>query len=206
MSLFKIKIFVNWLVYRLIRPHRGGHGIHSPFLYQFVTQVLYNKLINKSARKETRNISGRYKTRYGRLFYKMSQYFQPKTIVVVGTNFATAYFRAGIFNANIIEIEANNLHINRLQSALDEVKTFDFLYVDCNVMNNDVKAVFFQSSLYSDNSSVIIFDNICANEGVWKAWQEICSSEQVSLSLDLFTIGIVFFNEKLKKQYFRLYY
>ncbi|MDP4210677.1 MAG: hypothetical protein Q8928_17855 [Bacteroidota bacterium] len=206
MSLFKIKTLVNWLVYRLIRPHRGGHGIHSPFLYQFVNQVLYNKLVNKSARKETKNLSERYKTKYGRLFYKMSRYFRPKTIVVVGTNSAAAYFKAGISNTNIIEIEADNLYGNRLQSALDEVKTFDFLYVDCNVMNDDVMSVFFQSSLYSGNSSVIIFDNICANEGVWKAWQEICSSEQVSVSLDLFTIGIVFFNEKLKKQHFRLYY
>jgi hypothetical protein len=38
------------------------------------------------------------------------------------------------------------------------------------------------------------------------AWSEICTHEQVKVSLDLQNIGLVFFNRKLSKQHFKVYY
>jgi hypothetical protein len=43
MTLFEIKRVFSFLNYKLRRPHRNGHGIHSPFLFSFVTEVVYKK-------------------------------------------------------------------------------------------------------------------------------------------------------------------
>jgi predicted O-methyltransferase YrrM len=48
------------IYYELFAPHRSGHGIHSPFLYEFVRQVLtsekkpYNEKIIKKIRKKAK--------------------------------------------------------------------------------------------------------------------------------------------------------
>ena len=41
MNRFQVKIAGEYLKYKIFKPHKGGHGIHSPFLYSFVQEVLY---------------------------------------------------------------------------------------------------------------------------------------------------------------------
>jgi len=38
----KIKLVLKYLNYLFFAKHRGGHGIHSPFIYDFVTNVLFS--------------------------------------------------------------------------------------------------------------------------------------------------------------------
>src|SRR6266542_565027 len=41
--IFQAKKIINYLKYKIVRPHRKGHGVHSPFLFDFVTEVLCAK-------------------------------------------------------------------------------------------------------------------------------------------------------------------
>jgi predicted O-methyltransferase YrrM len=43
MNLFLFKRAFQFVSYLLRRPHRNGHGIHSPFLFDFVTRVVYKR-------------------------------------------------------------------------------------------------------------------------------------------------------------------
>ncbi len=52
--------------------------------------------------------------------------------------------------------------------------------------------------------SLMILDDIYWSEGMRRAWIELIQEEKVSLSLDLFHIGILFIGRKQAKEHFRL--
>src|SRR5688572_31440533 len=53
------------------------------------------------------------------------------------------------------------------------------------------------------NYSVFVFDDINWNEGMQKAWKEIKDHPEVTLSIDLFYAGMIFFRkEKQQKEHF----
>jgi len=52
----------------------------------------------------------------------------------------------------------------------------------------------------------IIFDDIYWSEGMQQAWTEICARPEVTLSLDLFHMGVVFFNPGLTKEHYYIRY
>jgi len=55
------------------------------------------------------------------------------------------------------------------------------------------------------NNSIFIFDDIHWSEGMEEAWKEIQSHEAVTLTIDLFFIGLVFFSKDfIVKQHFTI--
>jgi hypothetical protein len=57
------------------------------------------------------------------------------------------------------------------------------------------------------NNSVFVFDDINWNEQMAKAWEEIKAHPEVTLSIDLYYAGIVFFRkEQQEKEHFTLRY
>jgi len=57
------------------------------------------------------------------------------------------------------------------------------------------------------NDTIIIFDDIRWNKEMLQAWQEIVQHSSVTLSLDLYKIGIIFFRKEFKvKQHFVIRY
>ena len=55
--------------------------------------------------------------------------------------------------------------------------------------------------------SILIFDDIHWSQEMETAWEEIKKDESISLTIDLFFIGIVFFRkEQLVKQDFTIHY
>jgi hypothetical protein len=54
------------------------------------------------------------------------------------------------------------------------------------------------------NNSVCIFDDIYWSKGMTEAWNEIKKHHQVTVTVDLFFIGLVFFRQEQAKQDFKL--
>ena len=53
---------------------------------------------------------------------------------------------------------------------------------------------YFKLALAKKNThSIFVFDDIYWSEGMQRAWKEICANKEVTLSVDLFYFGIVFF-------------
>ncbi|MGB4931073.1 MAG: SAM-dependent methyltransferase, partial [Chitinophagales bacterium] len=53
---------------------------------------------------------------------------------------------------------------------------------------------------YLNENSVLIFDDIHWSDEMEKAWEAVKSNPQVTLSLDLFFKGIVFFRKDFKQK------
>jgi hypothetical protein len=54
---------------------------------------------------------------------------------------------------------------------------------------------------------VLIFDDIYWSPGMQEAWQTIIAMPEVTLSLDMHRLGMVFFRKEIKQpQHLKLYY
>ena len=59
---------------------------------------------------------------------------------------------------------------------------------------------------YKTADSVFVFEGIHHNRAMEDAWEEIKADEDVSVTFDLYCIGMVFFREGIEKQDFVLKY
>lgn len=88
--------------------HRKGHGIHSPYLFEFVNGVLFNGegvelpplIWNEHRRLRAENPFVRrssVKRKYGFLLYRITRWFHPEMIIELGTGvgISTIYLSSG---------------------------------------------------------------------------------------------------------------
>ena len=81
-------------------------------------------------------------------------------------------------------------------------KQFDLIYFDGN-HQKDATIKYFKLSLpCAHNDSVFIFDDINWSVKMQEAWEEIKKHPQVSVTVDLFFWGLVFFRKEQEKENF----
>lgn len=251
----------KYLQYRKNALNGKGHGIHSPFVYSFVREVLRDKrtypcyqpiaalrrILKTDERfvevedfgagsrvisSRTRRIGDIAKSslkpkKYSRLLFRMVQQWQPSVILELGTCFGvtTAYLASGHKNAqvytmegassiaevarhNFNELQLSNIELiegnfdNKLQGLLEGLKAgnknLDFVFIDGN-HRKEPTIRYFQALLpLITENSVVVFDDIHWSEEMESAWEVIKKAPEVSLTIDLFFIGIVFFRKENK--------
>jgi len=237
------------------------YDIHSPFLFDLITQVLNDKtkypeyaiveqlkkkLLHddriievtdlgagsrvdnnkkRSIRKIAKNASKPKKI--GRLLFRLSRYFQPGNILELGTSLglSSLYLAYGSPEDEIITMEGcpnisklatDNFRKNgmdqirvvtgnfddKLQDVLNGMESLDFAFIDGNHQEKPTIQYFEQCIAKSNAETVLIFDDIHWSDGMEKAWGNIINHPDVSLSVDIFHMGIVFLKKELTKQHF----
>ena len=161
------------------------------------------------------------------LLFRIIKYFNPKSILELGTSLAvsTNTINEASTNAKITTIEGSksifewnkkntarlNLENTEFVNALFDdylvtLKTenqFDFIYIDGNHTYEATIKYFEILKKHTHKDSVIIFDDIHWSEGMDKAWKEIVDDKDVTLSIDTFHFGMVFFRtEQYNKEHF----
>ncbi len=169
--------------------------------------------------------------KYARLLYRLVNYFKPDTILELGTSlgFSTAYLAMAKKEANVITIEGcpniSNLAIENFQKlsidninlitgdfdeilpdVLNSLERLDFAFIDGNHRKEPTIKYFEECLEKAHNDSVFIFDDIHWSEGMTEAWDYICQHPSVTLSVDIFAMGMVFFKKELSKEHFVVKY
>jgi predicted O-methyltransferase YrrM len=78
------------------------------------------------------------------------------------------------------------------------------VFFDANHTKEATLNYFNQCLEKANNNTVFIFDDIYWSEGMTEAWKEIYSNPAVTYSIDLFHLGIVFFNKEWIKSHFKI--
>lgn len=163
-----------------------------------------------------------------KLLQKILIYFQPKSILELGTSvgIGTACMRIALPNSNIISLEgcpntaaiATNyfekfqlkniqLKIGEFSKLLPNIyknQSFDLIYFDGN-HQKEATISYFKDCLKSvHNDTILIFDDIHWSKEMEEAWNYIKKHQKVRVSIDLFHIGLVFFRKEQVKQDFIL--
>lgn len=168
--------------------------------------------------------------KYAQLLHRMVEYYQPKNIIELGTSFGitTSYLSKGNPSATIDTFEGaasianiaqttfqqlglKNIHLHQgdfsktLNPFLQSVDSVDFAFVDGNHRKEPTIEYFHQLLKKHNDHSIFIFDDIHWSAEMEEAWQYINANTKVTLSIDLFFIGIVFFRNDFKvKQHFSI--
>ncbi|QAA81353.1 class I SAM-dependent methyltransferase [Aequorivita sp. H23M31] len=84
----------------------------------------------------------------------------------------------------------------------DPKEKYDLIFIDGD-HNGERTIAYFNSLLnHIHNNSVIIFDDIYWSKGMTEAWETIRAHEKVTVSIDTFQWGIVFFRKEQRKEHF----
>jgi predicted O-methyltransferase YrrM len=108
----------------------------------------------------------------------------------------------GIDNAELLEGRFEDT----LDKALEKLGTVDLVYIDGNHRKEALLNYFERCMNYVHNNSVIVCDDIHSSREMEQAWEEITGRKEVTVSLDLFFSGWVFFRKESSRQHFRLRY
>lgn len=237
------------------------HGVHSPFVYNFVTKCLYDKLKYEGYKKlkayrtqllqskrtlhitdfgagskkmnaQKRQVSKMVKNSSSplndsKLLFRIAHYFKFKNTLELGTSLGvgaqalalghsenrittiegcpeTYQFSKQQFKAqqlsNIIAIHSE------FTTAIEELDpmTFDCVFFDGH-HNKEATLKYFNLLLSkAHNDSIFIFDDLYWSKGMTEAWREICADKRVTVSIDTFNFGFIFFRKEQPKQHFTI--
>ncbi|MCL7763437.1 class I SAM-dependent methyltransferase [Polaribacter sp. Z014] len=163
-----------------------------------------------------------------KLLIRIIQYFKPKNILEIGTSLGlgTSAFKIGNINSIITTLEgcpetskvADNLfsknNYNDIKIITGDFKKtlpiaiknqqFDCIYFDGNHTKKDTLHYFNACLETITNNSVWIFDDIYWSDEMKEAWIEIKNHKKVTVTVDVFYWGIVFFRKEQKKEHFKI--
>ena len=246
----------KFIHYYVTASNGKGHGVHSPFVFDFIKNVLNDKKEYQcyqpieSLRKQLfgdrrvievedlgagslavpgkeKQISGIARSfvkpkKFAQLLFRIVQYYKTGTIVELGTSLGvtTAYLAANgsskvftiegsentalIAHENFQQLNLQNIQLvqgnfdDTLPRVLALAGKVDLAFIDGNHRAEPTLRYFNQLLSYSSEYTILIFDDIHWSAEMEAAWKEIQQHPSVTLTIDLFFIGLVFFRKDFK--------
>ena len=258
----KTQLAIKYLNYYAKASDRKGHGMHSPFVFELIDDVLNDKRSfyayenieglrqallsdqrilqiedfgagSRTIKENTRTVATIAKSslkppKYSQLLFRIVDHYQPKNILELGTSLGltTAYLAAAksdakvitmegssavaaIANENFTKLKLNNIELKEgnfddiLPDVLSVLPTVDLAFIDGNHRYQPTVNYFERLLAKSNNYSILILDDIHWSKEMEEAWQYVQQHAAVTMTIDLFFIGIVLLRNEFKiKQHF----
>jgi len=259
-----LQLGIKYSRYYITSGNGKGHGMHSPFVFEFITHVLndnreyycYSPIemlrqqlhrdktlvelqdfgagsrVHASYKRKISEIaaSSLKQKKFAQLLFRMVNFYQPKNILELGTSLGitTAYLAsankdlpvftmegagavAAVAQKNFGKLQLENIKIvegnfdETLSGLLNDLHGVDFAFIDGNHRKKPTVQYFEQLLPKLNEYSILIFDDVHWSGEMEEAWEYIKANDAVTLSIDLFFIGIVFFRKEQKvKQHFTI--
>ncbi|GAA3621108.1 O-methyltransferase [Flavivirga jejuensis] len=160
-----------------------------------------------------------------KLIYRLVNYFKPEAILELGTSLgiATHAMRLADQKTKITTIEGcpnisefskvnfkkhhlNNIdvQIGNFNNIINQLapNNYDLIFFDGN-HQKEATLEYFETLLQTtNNDSVFIFDDIYWSKGMTEAWEVIKQHPKVTVTIDTFFWGFVFFRKEQMKEHF----
>lgn len=169
--------------------------------------------------------------RYAQLLFRIVRCFKARKVLELGTSLGvtTSYLAASssdircvsfegcpqlakLANDNFKKIGLTNIELIignidlTLEKALKEIDEIDFIFIDANHRSEAVMNYFEMCLSKIHKNTVLVVDDIYWSSDMETAWKLIKEHQRVSATIDLFQLGIVFFNTDLHKKHYKIRY
>jgi predicted O-methyltransferase YrrM len=171
------------------------------------------------------------KPAYGQLLFRIARHFRPAVMLELGTSLgmSASYLAMGNPRGQVTTIEGcqeiasaakkNFDHmglsnIRQFTGSFEEVLTgvlqdlgkVDLFFIDGNHRKKPSLQYFHQCLQHIGDDSVLIMDDIHWSGEMEQVWKEIQDHPSVTVTIDLFRMGLVFFKNGLSKEDFILHF
>jgi hypothetical protein len=136
----------------------------------------------------------------------MVAYFDMRQIIVFDASLLPITHQFDDFDAN--KKPCNMMYFNSLKTFTQTSPTLnaDMILIKKNCFIRDFENDFEKIMKYTHNDTVLIYENIYGSPETENIWKQIKSHKKVTVTLDLYRIGIVFFRKESSKENFILKY
>ena len=190
-------VLLKYLQYYWVASNSKGHGIHSPFVFKFIQEILNGKSPltaienNTPAVKQILDqieaaVSAPLTPKNKIVIARLLQWLNPITILVTGDKKP--------FDAD------SAINTNPKIGSTQSVESIDFAFIG----KGQNKETMLQSAsrLFDKmhSNSWLILHGIHADSNMETVWNTLKEHSNIRLSIDLFTIGILFCRKEQKEQ------
>ena len=222
-------MLLSYLKYLLQRKNK--YKIHSPFVYEFMTKVLYDNGSNRdydmmlrlSHLVDGRKFASRSRRKQARFLYRLVGYLEPETVLSFGRVSAlnTCALALGNLQTKVYLEQSNEfldtlnsmgvVNVNLIHPDSDEEEQLEryntgFVLYGLEDFEGDNWNNLEDGMAQADEDTVLVFEGIHHSHRTETAWEAIKEGEGVTLTMDLYSMGLVFFREGIEKQDFVLKY
>ncbi|MEO5674981.1 MAG: class I SAM-dependent methyltransferase [Chitinophagales bacterium] len=166
---------------------------------------------------------------YAQLLFRTGNHFSSKKVLELGTSLGltTLYFSsisndakvitlegdpnlAKMSSENFLRLKKNNIMLlngpfnEKLPVALSLLKSVDLVYMDGDHGKEPTRLYFNILHPYIHENTILVIGDIHWSPGMKAIWKEIAAHAQVTASIDLFYLGIIFFRKELSRETFIL--
>jgi predicted O-methyltransferase YrrM len=198
-----------------------------------ITDLGAGSMLNNNKQKRIGDIAANAlkQPKLAQLLYRLAAHFKPRNMIELGTclGITTLYLQKAASDAHVytmegcpqtagvaketfkqagldaVELITGNFDDN-LPAVINNLDQLDFVFVDGN-HQKDATLKYFEWCLPKvHEDTLLIFDDIYWSEGMKEAWAQIKAHPQVTVTVDLFWIGLVFFKSGRVKEDFLIRY
>jgi predicted O-methyltransferase YrrM len=233
-------------LYRKIR-YRKGYGVHSPFVYSFITKVieekasfyafdeidkLRQKIIATNKDSNQASVPDIRQKNYGALLFRIVNFFKCNTVLQIGSSpgILSLYLamaspkncRCYVLDKKIAVLEdimvfSKEHQLHNLQFIAGDYKEnlaglhsfsprLDMIFINRLPDFEKAEDLFLSCRPFLYKKTVLIINDIMKDKNMNQLWQKIKEESDVRVSIDLYALGIVFFDENLPKKHYKSYF
>ena len=257
--MLNLRFAKDYLLHRLKAKNR--HGLHSPFVYRLVDEVIYDlrpkkvygeieslrsallsddrvinvtdlgagSHLNKNREKKVSQIAHNAlkPPKLAQLLYRLAADMQPGNMIELGTclGITSVYLQKAAPKTKVYTLEgcpetagvaseifktagAGNISLtignfnDTLPGIIAGLDQLDFVFIDGNHQKEATLNYFEWCLPKVHENTLLIFDDIYWSEGMKEAWAQIKAHAKVTVTVDLFWIGLVYFKKGQAKEDF----
>lgn len=217
-------------IYRYVR-FRKGYGVHSPFAFGLINKVVEEKRAFYVFEEIEEIYSLRcpkikYSSKYGRFLFRLVNFLGVKSVLQVGVSegWQSMYLNAAAKHLIALDSEEGKLlkavelnedlkalqtmpglPADQVSQAVEKLGSLDLLFLNVSSDEVQTKQLFELCLRYVHSDTVLVIDGI-HKKRMKRLWDQIRQRKDISVTMDLHSLGLVFFNRKMHKKNYKLFF
>ena len=190
-------VLLKYLQYYSVASNSKGHGIHSPFVFKFIQEILNGKSPLTAIENNTPAVNEILQE----IEAANSSKLHPKIKLVIARLLQSNHPVSFSVTGDMKPFDADSaVNTNAKIGLTESVESIDFAFIgegqDGATILQSVNSV--MDKMHSN--SWVILHGIHADSNMETVWNTLKKHSNIRLSIDLFTIGILFCRKEQKEQ------